>query len=85
MMDSLGLMLFFIMTDLSLRGPLSYIYYWNPFDYFFITSYPLRVFPGTFAMFCFVWVGHLIASIVSLVKYRDPPYKYLTRVVRTYF
>lgn len=32
-MDSLGLMVMFLICDISLKGPLSYIYYFNPFDW----------------------------------------------------
>jgi hypothetical protein len=83
-MDTLGLALMFLICDLGLRGPLSYIYYWNPFDYFISWSYPQRVLPGAALMFSGVCASHLMGSIISTIKYRDRPDKYLARVMRTY-
>ena len=40
MMDGLGLALMFLIFDLGFRGPISYIYYWNPFDFVITWSYP---------------------------------------------
>lgn len=83
-MDGLGLMVFFIMLDMSFRGPLSYLYYWNPVDYLIGWEYPYKVLPGTILMFLGVCLSHVIVGLFGAIKNRDRFDKYILRVMRTY-
>jgi hypothetical protein len=85
LMDSLGLVLMFVVCDMQFKWMMSLFVDWNPFDYVIQESYPLRSIYGGGLYFLLICCAHIVGGIYSHIKFSDRFDKHMARVVRTYY